>query len=121
MGKLKSILKGLKLSHLAPETPAIANMLTGEVMGHSADRLADRFGISRADQDAFAARSHQNAAKVHPSPNPDPDPNPNPNPDPNPDPDPTRSRPTSTSARPTSASPPRRSTRILWCMALVEP
>jgi acetyl-CoA acyltransferase len=65
MGKLKSILKGLKLSHLAPETPAIANMLTGEVMGHSADRLADRFGISRADQDAFGARSHQLAAKAH--------------------------------------------------------
>ena len=77
MGKLKSILKGLKLSHLAPETPAIANMLTGEVMGHSADRLADRFGISRADQDAFGARSHQNAAKVHHIPNPSPNPDPN--------------------------------------------
>ena len=65
MGKIQSILKGLKLAHLAPETPAIANMLTGEVMGHSADRLASRFGVSRADQDAFGARSHQNAAKVH--------------------------------------------------------
>merc|ERR1719263_2204273 len=65
MGKVKSLLKGLKLAHLAPETPAIANMLTGEVMGHSADRLADRFGVSRADQDAFAARSHVNAAKAH--------------------------------------------------------
>ena len=92
MGKLKSILKGLKLSHLAPETPAIANMLTGEVMGHSADRLADRFGISRADQDAFSARSHQNAAKVHRSPKPSPKPDPNPNltlttnPDPDPNP-----------------------------------
>ncbi len=83
MGKLKSILKGLKLSHLAPETPAIANMLTGEVMGHSADRLADRFGISRADQDAFSARSHQNAAKVHRSPRPSPKPDPNRNPNPN--------------------------------------
>ena len=65
MGKVKSILKGLKLKDLAPETPAIANMLTGEVMGHSADRLADRFGVSRADQDEFAARSHVNAAKAH--------------------------------------------------------
>jgi acetyl-CoA acetyltransferase family protein len=65
MGKVKSILKGLKMKDLAPETPAIANMLTGEVMGHSADRLADRFGVSRADQDAFAARSHVNAAKAH--------------------------------------------------------
>ena len=49
----------------APETPAIANMLTGEVMGHSADRLADRFGISRADQDEFALHSHHNAARAH--------------------------------------------------------
>ena len=65
MGKLQSILKGLKLKDLAPETPAIANMLTGEVMGHSADRLADRFGVSRADQDAFAVRSHLNGAKAH--------------------------------------------------------
>jgi len=65
MNKVKSIVKGLKLAHLAPETPAIANMLTGEVMGHSADRLADRFGISRADQDEFALRSHHNAAKAH--------------------------------------------------------
>ena len=72
MGKIQSILKGLKLAHLAPETPAIANMLTGEVMGHSADRLASRFGVSRADQDAFGARSHQNAAKVHRSPDPSP-------------------------------------------------
>eukprot|EP00966_Prymnesium_polylepis_P311565 7199464-Prymnesium_polylepis.1 len=34
-------------------------------MGHSSDRLADRFGVSRADQDAFALRSHHNAAKAH--------------------------------------------------------
>ena len=27
MGKIQSILKGLKLAHLAPETPAIANMV----------------------------------------------------------------------------------------------
>lgn len=34
-------------------------------MGHSSDRLAGRFGISREEQDAFAARSHVNAAKAH--------------------------------------------------------
>ena len=63
-GYLK-LLKGLKLKDLAPEAPAIANFATGEVMGHNADRLADRFGISRADQDAFALRSHHGAAKAH--------------------------------------------------------
>ena len=62
MGKL---LKGLKLKDLAPETPSIANFTTGEVMGHSCDRLADHFGVSRADSDAFALRSHVNAAKAH--------------------------------------------------------
>lgn len=63
-GYLK-LLRGLKLKDLAPEAPAIANFATGEVMGHNADRLADRFGVSRADQDAFALRSHVCAAKAH--------------------------------------------------------
>jgi acetyl-CoA acetyltransferases len=31
-------------------------------MGHTAERVARRFGISREDQDAFALRSHQRAA-----------------------------------------------------------
>lgn len=34
-------------------------------MGHSSDRLAARFGVTREEQDAFALRSHQNAAKAH--------------------------------------------------------
>eukprot|EP00611_Tribonema_gayanum_P019889 TRINITY_DN3539_c0_g2_i1.p1 TRINITY_DN3539_c0_g2~~TRINITY_DN3539_c0_g2_i1.p1 ORF type:complete len:483 (-),score=156.70 TRINITY_DN3539_c0_g2_i1:349-1698(-) len=59
------LLKGLGTKDLAPETPAIANYTTGEVMGHSSDRLAGRFGISREEQDAFAARSHVNAARAH--------------------------------------------------------
>jgi len=59
------LLKGLKMSDLAPEAPAIANYTTGEVMGHSSDRLAAKFGVSRKDQDEFAVRSHLNAAKAH--------------------------------------------------------
>uniref|UniRef100_A0A7S1TQ53 acetyl-CoA C-acyltransferase n=1 Tax=Phaeomonas parva TaxID=124430 RepID=A0A7S1TQ53_9STRA len=59
------LLKGLKPAHLVPDAPAIANYTTGEVMGHSSDRLAQRFGVSREDQDAFALRSHVNAAKAH--------------------------------------------------------
>ena len=31
-------------------------------MGHTAERIAQRFGVSRVDQDAFAARSHANAS-----------------------------------------------------------
>jgi acetyl-CoA acyltransferase len=33
-------------------------------MGHTAEEVAKRFGISREDQDAFAVRSHQKAAKA---------------------------------------------------------
>jgi len=57
--------KGFKLAHLAPEAPSISNYTTGEVMGHSSDRLSAKFGVSRASQDAFALRSHMNAAKAH--------------------------------------------------------
>ena len=60
-----SLFRGVRMRDLAPEPPAIKNFSTNEVMGHSSDRLAARFGVSREDQDAFAARSHQNAAKAH--------------------------------------------------------
>eukprot|EP00123_Amoebidium_parasiticum_P022775 comp9474_c0_seq1/m.4517 comp9474_c0_seq1/g.4517 ORF comp9474_c0_seq1/g.4517 comp9474_c0_seq1/m.4517 type:complete len:474 (-) comp9474_c0_seq1:423-1844(-) len=43
------------------ELPAIAEFSTSEVMGHSADRLAIAFGVSRKEQDDFALRSHVNA------------------------------------------------------------
>ncbi|MFD3257025.1 acetyl-CoA C-acetyltransferase [Paenibacillus lentus] len=33
-------------------------------MGHTAERVAERFGVSREDQDQFALRSHQKAAKA---------------------------------------------------------
>lgn len=57
--------RGLHLKDLAPEAPAIANYTTGEVMGSSSDRLAARFGISRAEQDEYAVASHHKAAKAH--------------------------------------------------------
>jgi acetyl-CoA acyltransferase len=60
-----SLLKGLKLKDILPETPAIANYTTGEVMGHSSDRLAAKFGVSRRDQDELCLKSHKNAAKAH--------------------------------------------------------
>jgi acetyl-CoA acyltransferase len=63
MGYL-GLLKGLKLGNLAPELPAIAEFSTGEIMGHSADRLAAMFSVSRLEQDQFALRSHLNAAKA---------------------------------------------------------
>jgi len=61
------LLQKLGLKDLAPEAPAIAEFSSGEVMGHSSDRLAATFGVSRAEQDEFAARSHRLAAAGHAS------------------------------------------------------
>lgn len=47
---------------ILPRQPKISERTTGEVMGESAEKMARINGISRADQDAFAARSHQRAA-----------------------------------------------------------
>ncbi|BFY99871.1 hypothetical protein BsWGS_02911 [Bradybaena similaris] len=41
-----------------PELPAVAEFSTNETMGHSGDRLAAAFKISRQEQDEFAIRSH---------------------------------------------------------------
>jgi len=56
--------KGLRPSHLLPEIPSISEFSTGETMGESCDKMAARFGISREDQDKYALRSHQLAAKA---------------------------------------------------------
>jgi acetyl-CoA acyltransferase len=63
-GYLK-LLKGLKLSDLAPEAPAIQNFHTKEIMGSSSDRLATRFGVTRKDMDEYTIDAHQKAAKAH--------------------------------------------------------
>nr|BAB20046.1 putative mitochondrial long-chain 3-ketoacyl-CoA thiolase beta-subunit protein [Polyandrocarpa misakiensis] len=52
------------MRYLSPELPAIAEFSTNEVMGHSADRLAAAFGITRQAQDEFAYRSHSLAHKA---------------------------------------------------------
>ena len=58
------LLAGLKPSDLLPEAPAIAEYSTGETMGQTCERLAKRYGISREAQDAYAAESHQRAARA---------------------------------------------------------
>ena len=59
-----ALLKRFRPGMLAPELPAIAEFSTNEVMGHSADRLAAAFNISRKDQDEFALRSHTKAKEA---------------------------------------------------------
>ncbi|CAF0779589.1 unnamed protein product [Brachionus calyciflorus] len=49
---------------LSPELPAVAEFSTNETMGHSGDRLAAAFGVTRREQDEFALRSHTLADKA---------------------------------------------------------
>ncbi|XP_053736951.1 trifunctional enzyme subunit beta, mitochondrial isoform X2 [Synchiropus splendidus] len=64
LGQRLSLLGGIRLAHLSPELPAVAEFSTAETMGHSADRLAAAFGVSRLEQDEFALRSHTLAKKA---------------------------------------------------------
>jgi acetyl-CoA acyltransferase len=52
----------LKVKDLLPVAPAIAERSTGLTMGASAEKMAQRNGISREEQDRFALRSHRLAA-----------------------------------------------------------
>ncbi|KAF7694422.1 trifunctional enzyme subunit beta, mitochondrial [Silurus meridionalis] len=64
LGARLSLLGSIRLAHLAPELPAVAEFSTSETMGHSADRLAAAFSVSRQEQDEFAMRSHSLAKKA---------------------------------------------------------
>lgn len=55
------LLSQMRPKHLLPDVPRLTEFSTNETMGHSADRLAAAFGVSRADQDDFALRSNQAA------------------------------------------------------------
>lgn len=58
LGQRFAILKRLRLKDLLPVPPAIAEYSTGLTMGDTAEQMAKTHGISRADQDALAHRSH---------------------------------------------------------------
>lgn len=64
LGQRLSLIGSIRLAHLSPELPAVAEFSTAETMGHSADRLAAAFGVSRVEQDEFALRSHSLAKKA---------------------------------------------------------
>lgn len=49
LGGYLGLLSGLKMADLTPDLPAVAEFSTGEVMGHSADRLATAFGVTRQE------------------------------------------------------------------------
>jgi acetyl-CoA acyltransferase len=68
IAKMKTF--GQKLNHfkkfspklLAPNAPGIKEPTIGISMGQSADLMAREFGVTRAEQDAFAVESHKKAA-----------------------------------------------------------
>lgn len=60
---LKFILS-LRPSDFKPEAPAVAEFLTNRTMGQDCEILVSKYKIERKEQDEFAARSHQLAAKA---------------------------------------------------------
>ncbi|XP_070368542.1 trifunctional enzyme subunit beta, mitochondrial isoform X4 [Equus asinus] len=64
LGQRLSLLSKFRLNFLSPELPAVAEFSTSETMGHSADRLAAAFAVSRTEQDEYALRSHSLAKKA---------------------------------------------------------
>jgi len=55
-------LAGLRLKDVTPVPPALTEPTTGLTMGQSAEQMAQKNGISREAQDAFACQSHRRAA-----------------------------------------------------------
>lgn len=47
---------------LIPKQPQIAERSTGELMGEAAEKMSQRNGVGREEQDAFAVASHHKAA-----------------------------------------------------------
>ncbi|XP_063967826.1 trifunctional enzyme subunit beta, mitochondrial-like [Lytechinus pictus] len=62
--KMSLASRHLSMAALAPELPAVAEFSSNESMGHSADRLAAAFGVSRQEQDDYSIRSHTLADKA---------------------------------------------------------
>lgn len=59
-----SLLGSIRPSHFVPDLPAVAEFSSGETMGHSGDRLAAAFRVTREEQDEYALRSHTLAAQA---------------------------------------------------------
>lgn len=61
LGQRLGILRSFGMKNLSNflELPAVAEFSSNETMGHSGDRLAASFKVSRREQDEYALRSHQ--------------------------------------------------------------
>jgi acetyl-CoA C-acetyltransferase len=56
---------GLRLAHLRPVLPGIAEPRTGLSMGESTELMVKTWGVGRAEQDQLALESHQKAAAAY--------------------------------------------------------
>jgi acetyl-CoA C-acetyltransferase len=56
---------GLRMHHLRPVLPGVAEPRTGLSMGESAELMVKTWSISRADQDQLALESHQKAVAAY--------------------------------------------------------
>ncbi|ELP5730026.1 acetyl-CoA C-acyltransferase FadI [Vibrio vulnificus] len=64
LGQKLKVLSGLGLKDLMPVPPAVAEYSTGLSMGQTAEQMAKTHGITRAEQDALAHRSHTLASQA---------------------------------------------------------
>lgn len=64
-GRLKALARVRPGMLFKPELPRNAEPRTGLSMGEHCELMAKRWGISRADQDALAVRSHHNMAAAY--------------------------------------------------------
>jgi acetyl-CoA C-acetyltransferase len=56
---------GMRMRHLRPVLPGLAEVRTGLSMGESTELMVKTWGISRADQDQLALESHQKASAAY--------------------------------------------------------
>jgi acetyl-CoA C-acetyltransferase len=56
---------GLRMEHLRPVLPGIAEPRTGLTMGESAELMVSAWGVGRRDQDQLAVESHQKAGAAY--------------------------------------------------------
>jgi acetyl-CoA C-acetyltransferase len=62
--KIKAF-KGFSIKELLPQLPAVKEPRTGLSMGQSCELMAQRWNITREEQDQLAYDSHQNAQKAY--------------------------------------------------------
>ncbi len=64
LGQKLALIKQLGFKDLLPVPPAVAEYSTNLTMGQTAEQMAKNYGITRAEQDALAHRSHTLATKT---------------------------------------------------------